>query len=370
MVRPVDPAMARNLADRIERLPDHVNDPLQMPFVQEALRGAFEQLRSDRDLLAQQAELNEDPRKAERYRQPVESIPLPDDVKRALEEGFERDESGVFEEIERDAAEIGEWLKDHRHPRESERFREYLKFVCGQAVAGWSGVEVRPGVFKLDLSLWEAEAAEPLCNYLRELADEMATEPAASEADSQGAATCSMRFDGGHWHITFDNEKGFVDESKGAKYVSVLLERPGKGMPCHVLHTSTEASLKANDPVISRNDACEELSFLRDELAELRGQWEERPHEILPEDRETEQGLLSRARVLTGLSGQPRQKESAGTARTAVLKAVKRFQAACRKKGLHAFVDHLESKLDMGSTPVYNGSIEWEISHVMPNVTL
>lgn len=182
MARPVDPALARNLADRIERLPDHVNDPLRIPFVQEALRGAIEQFRADRNLLAQSYDHDGDPRKAERLRQPVESIPLLDDVKRALEEGFERDESGVFEEIERDAAEIGEWLKDYRHPRESERFREYLRFVCGEALADSGlGVEVRPGVFKLDLSLWEAEASEPLCNYLRELADEMATEPKADD---------------------------------------------------------------------------------------------------------------------------------------------------------------------------------------------
>ena len=59
--------------------------------------------------------------------------------------------------------------------RDAERFRESLKFACSDMVV-WPvlGVEVRPGVHKLDLSIWEAEVAKPLCNYLRRLADEMA----------------------------------------------------------------------------------------------------------------------------------------------------------------------------------------------------
>lgn len=176
MTRPVDPVLVRKLADCIERLPNHVNDPRRMPFVHETLRSAFERFRFDRKAMALGLELQGDLRKAEQYRQPVQSIPLFDDDKRALEDGFEHDEAGVFELFEYVAAEIGEWLKDCRHARDAERFRDYLKFVYGEAVLmAAEGVEVRPGVYKLDLDTWKAEAAKPLCNYLRELADEMAT---------------------------------------------------------------------------------------------------------------------------------------------------------------------------------------------------
>jgi hypothetical protein len=178
MVRTINPALARSLAGRIEHLPDHVNDPHQMPFVQGVLGRAFGQLRSDRSLVAEHLELRGDPHEAEQYRQPVKSIALSDDDKRALREGFECDETGVFEEIEHDAAEVGEWLKNHRHPRDAERFREYLKFVCGEIIGGWGlAVEIRPGVFNLDLASWETEAAKPLCDYLRELADGIESEP-------------------------------------------------------------------------------------------------------------------------------------------------------------------------------------------------
>ena len=177
MTRPVDPALARKLADRIERLPDLINDPLRMPFVQDTLRVALEQYRSDREAQALGREIMGDPGKTEEYREPVAFVQLLDAEKQAIEKGFKQDEAGVFEEIERDAAEIGEWLKDCRHPRDAERFREFLKFVCGEAlVMPAIGVEVRPGVYKLDLDSWRDEAAKPLCNYLRELADEMATE--------------------------------------------------------------------------------------------------------------------------------------------------------------------------------------------------
>ena len=113
-----------------------------------------------------------------------------------------------------------------------------------------------------------------------------------------------------------------------------------------------------------------ELAVLRDELAELRQRMEEKPHEVLPEDREEEQQIHDRIRQLTGLGGRPRQKGAADASRTAVLNAVKRFYRACREKKLDAFVDHLESKLDMGSNPVYSGSVEWNISRVTPNVTM
>jgi hypothetical protein len=286
---------------------------------------------------------------------------LLDNERRAIEEGFKQDETGVFEKIERDAAEIGEWLKECRHPRDSERFRESLKFVRSDIVV-WPvlGVEVRPGVYKLDLSIWEAEVARPFCNYLRRLADEMGNDPSAY----------AMSFDGAHWHISYDSEKGFVNDSKGAGYVAQLLERRGKSIPCYILYRSSEHSLTKNDPTISRDDAVEELAVLRVRLAELRQGMEEKPHEVLPEDRDEERQILDRISQLTGRGGRPRQKGAADASRTAVHKAVKRFYHACRQKKLDAFVNHLESNLDMGSNPVYSGSIDWKISRVTPDVTM
>lgn len=180
----------------------------------------------------------------------------------------------------------------------------------------------------------------------------------------------AMTFDGSHWHIAYEGERGFVNDSKGAQYVAQLLNRPQQGIPCQVLHGSTEASLKENDPAISKNDALEELAQLRDELAELRRSMEEKPHEILPEDREREQAINARIRELTGLGGKPRQKEVAGAARTAVFRAVDRFKDSCRKKGLNAFAEHLDAVLETGETPVYNGDLSWKISIVTPDVTM
>ncbi len=164
----------RTLADRIECLPDRVNSPSQMPFVQEALRVALERFGSDRNAVAMHFERDGNLSHAEELRQPVEFVPLLAADLRTLEEGFKRDESGIFEEIERDAAEIGEWMKKLRHPRDVEKFREYLKFVCDPSVLiSGIGIEVRPGVFALDLDAWKAAGATPLCRYLRELADEI-----------------------------------------------------------------------------------------------------------------------------------------------------------------------------------------------------
>ena len=173
-----------------------------------------------------------------------------------------------------------------------------------------------------------------------------------------GLSAYAMSFDGAHWHISYDSERGFVNDSKGAAYIAQLLERRGKSIPCHVLHESTGRSLTNNDPTISKNDALTELALLREELAELRQRMEEKPHEVLPEDREEEQQILDRIRQLTGLGGRPRQKGAADAARTAVLKAVQRFYLACREKKFDAFVDHLELKLVKGSNPIYRGSFE------------
>ncbi|MHB8899147.1 MAG: hypothetical protein ACYC6Y_10415 [Thermoguttaceae bacterium] len=191
--------------------------------------------------------------------------------------------------------------------------------------------------------------------------------PAAEQATGRGdgeddLSAYAMSFDGGHWHITFGSEKNFVNDSKGARHVAELLNRPQQGIPCQVLHGSTEASLKENDPAISKNDALEERAHLREEYAELRRSMEEKPHEILPEDQEREQAILARMKELTGLGGKPRQKEAAGAARTAVFRAVGRFKDSCREKGLNAFAEHLDAVLETGETPVYNGPLSWKIS--------
>jgi hypothetical protein len=175
-----------------------------MPFVQDAVKVALERYRFDREALALGCESMGDADKAEKYRQPVAFGQLLDDEKRAIEEGFKQDETGVFEEIERDAAEIGEWLKEFRHPRDAERFRESIKFV-GSDMMVWPvlGVEVRPGVFSLDLSIWKAEVAKPICNFLRRLADEKATEPAPDLLSGKGVSLQAIAL-----HIRKDDPDG------------------------------------------------------------------------------------------------------------------------------------------------------------------
>ncbi len=375
MTRPADPYVVRRLADCIELLPMHINN--KMPFVQEVVRRALEQIRFDREALARghealaqgdgvegqlrkgkkyRYELGGEPLQAEKYREPVTSVWLSDSDKEALKDGFEEDETGIFEFFERHAADIGEWLKEFRHPRDAERFRSRFSFVCGEALLYSQGVEVSPGVYKLDLGHWETEVAKPLCDDLRQFADEMADDPSAY----------AMRFDGQHWHINYGSEKGFVNASKGAEYVAQLLGRPGIPIPCQVLHNSAERSLTRNDPTTSKNDAVEELARLRVDLAELRQRMENKPHEVLPEDQNDEQGILDRIKQLTGLGGKPRQKGAADNARTAVYSAIQRFYGDCRKKKLNAFVDHLELKLETGSNPVYSGPFEWKISRSNP----
>lgn len=171
----------------------------------------------------------------------------------------------------------------------------------------------------------------------------------------------AMSFDGKHWHISYKNEKDFVENSKGANYVAQLLERNDKAIPCYILHESSEFTLTKNDPTISKNDAIEELNLLRVQLGKMRQQMEQKPHEVLPEDRNEEQEILSRISQLTGLSGRPKQKGSANSARTAVNKAIKRFYLTCRDKKLNEFVDHLKANLQIGGNPVYCGNLKWKI---------
>jgi hypothetical protein len=198
MTRPVDPYVVSKLAECIELLPKYINSPQKMPFVQEVIQRALEQVNSDREALAQgheslargdevggqrrkgkkyRYERGGDPLQAEKYREPVTSVWLSDSDKEALKDGFEEDETGVFESFEGLAADIGEWVKECRRPRDAELFRSRLSFVCGEALLYSQGVEVSPGVYKLDLGHWEAEVAKPFCDDLRQFADEMATEP-------------------------------------------------------------------------------------------------------------------------------------------------------------------------------------------------
>ncbi len=223
----VDPYVVRKLADCIELLPEYVNNPAKMPVVQEIVQKALVRVNSDREALARGFEslaqgddrdrqLNrgkkyrldlrdtEDYRKkAEDCRQPVTSVWLSDTDKEALKASL--DDTGILELFERQAAYIAEGLREHRHPRDAERFRNDFSFVCGEALLHSQGVEVSPGVFGLDVSTWEVEFAKPLCDYLRQFADEVADDPGAY----------AMRFDGQHWHINYGSEKDFVNASKG-----------------------------------------------------------------------------------------------------------------------------------------------------------
>ncbi len=197
MTRPVDPYVVRRFADCIELLPKYVNSSAKMPFVQEVVQKALERMNADRETLARGFEsftqgddrdgqqnsgkkYGLDRHDAEYYRKkagdcrkPVTSVWLSDTDKEVLKAGFEDDETGIFEFFERTAAEIAEWLREHRHPRDAEIFRNRFSFVCGEALLYSQGVEVSPGVYKLDLGAWEAEAAKPLCDDLRQLANEM-----------------------------------------------------------------------------------------------------------------------------------------------------------------------------------------------------
>lgn len=199
-MHPIDPYVVRKLAECLELLPRYINSPQKMPFVQEVIKRALEQINSDREALVQghealaqgdevegrlhigrkyRLELRDAEyyrKKAEDYRKPVTSVWLSDTDKEAIKAGFEDDETGIFEHFERQAAEIAEWLREHRHPRDAENFRNRFSFVCGEALLYSQGVEVSPGVYKLDLCHWETEVAKPLCDDLQQFADEMETE--------------------------------------------------------------------------------------------------------------------------------------------------------------------------------------------------
>ncbi len=199
MTRSADSYVVRKLADCIELLPKLINNPRKMPFVQDIIRRALEDSKSHREAASRGFEIFSQSdehrlqlntggkyrfefrdaeyyrKKAEEYRKPVTSVWLSDTDKEALKAGFEDDAIGIFEFFERQAAEIAEWLREHRHPRDAENFRRYFSFACGDALLYSPGVEVSPGVFMLDLSFWEAEVAKPLCDDLRQIADEIAT---------------------------------------------------------------------------------------------------------------------------------------------------------------------------------------------------
>ena len=104
---------------------------------------------------------------------------------KVLKDGFDADETGIFEILERQAALVAEWLKECRHPRDAELFRNHFSLACGEALLHSQGVEVSPGVYRLDLGHWEAEVAKPLCDELREFADELETEPNLAPAKTK-----------------------------------------------------------------------------------------------------------------------------------------------------------------------------------------
>jgi hypothetical protein len=201
MLHPIDPYVVRKLADCIELLPKYINSPQKMPFVQEVIQRALEQINSDReaivrgiDALTRGDELvrkSPDGRKysyeigaplpdAEKYREPVTAVWLSDSDQKDLKDGFDEDDTGIFEFFERQAALIAEWLKEYRHPRDAELFRSRFSFACGEALLHAQGVEVSPGVYRLDLSTWETEVAKLLCEDLRELAVELETVQASA----------------------------------------------------------------------------------------------------------------------------------------------------------------------------------------------
>jgi len=200
-----DPTVVRKLADCLELLPEYINSPQKMPFVQVVIQRALKQINSDREALVQGLDAltrgDEPGRKSlngkkyggeitaglpnsEKYRQPVTAFWLSNSDQKVLEAGFEADETGVFEILERQAALVAEWLKECRHPRDAELFRNRFRFACGEALLHSKGVEVSPGVYRLDLGNWITEVAKPLCDNLRELAEEMETEqyPAAKKS--------------------------------------------------------------------------------------------------------------------------------------------------------------------------------------------
>ena len=215
-----DPTVVRKLAECLELLPKYINSPQKMPFVQVVIQMALEQINSDREALVQGLDAltrgDELGRKSlngrkyngeiraglpdpEKYRQPVTAFWLSDSDQKVLEAGFEADETGVFEILERQAAMVAEWLKERRHPRDAELFRNRFRFACGEALLHSQGVEVSPGVYRLDLSTWETEVAKPLSDDLRELAEELEAEPnplAPTDKPSWSRVNGKLSFDG------------------------------------------------------------------------------------------------------------------------------------------------------------------------------
>ncbi|MFN9605371.1 MAG: hypothetical protein ACK6A7_18255, partial [Planctomycetota bacterium] len=198
MLHPIDPYVVRKIADCIELLPKYINSPQKMPCVQKVVQRALEQINSDREAIVRGVDAlkrgDELARKsldgekyryeigatlpdAKKYREPVTAVWLSDNDQKDIKDGFDEDNTGIFELLEREAAMIAEWLKENRHPRDAELFRSRFSFACGEALLHAQGVEVSPGVYRLDLSTWETEVAKPLCDDLRELAVELETDP-------------------------------------------------------------------------------------------------------------------------------------------------------------------------------------------------
>ena len=231
MKRVLNPFVVRRVADCIELLPKLINSPLKMPVVQQVVRRALEELKSDREVASlgceslsqvdehgshlfrggkyrldlRDAEYYR--KKAEDYRKPVTSVWLSDTDKEALKAGLEDDETGIFEFIERQAADIAEWVKEHRHPREAELFRIHVTFVCFESlIDSGRGVEVSPGVYGLDLRQWETEVAKPLCDDIRIMADEMEfkSPPPLPERIKVDVSKSRVRLDNTWYEVTPD----------------------------------------------------------------------------------------------------------------------------------------------------------------------
>lgn len=177
---------------------------------------------------------------------------------------------------------------------------------------------------------------------------------------------------GGMWHLTFDGKTTHVDDTVGAKYIAIVLDKPGQhfracdlpriaeGGP--VLKTAQETVQEIISPE-GKAAMKARLQEIETDLAEAKQMGNEAGQEALQAEKEQ---LLASGKKSKGAFGKARRFQTTkDKARTSVTTAIARTRDhKSIRKDLPDAWRHLKANIQTGSTICYtrDPAIQWEVS--------
>ena len=202
--------------------------------------------------------------------------------------------------------------------------------------------------------------------------------PAVFPATLQVAAAMTLR--GEYWEIRYQKSSGVILDSRGLRYIALLVRDTGSGRePIHAKELTARATgelsggveLEMDDAVLdakARKDLLarlEEIAFERDRAASVE---DFTRAERLDDEYEQIADELSRAGATRGAGRRKATFAHAGEkARKAVAKAiVTAIGKIAAHPDLSPLAEHLGSTIRKGQWLSYNGSIDWHIDFSAP----